>query len=283
MTEHLQIFRSYAAIILFAALIGAPLYAQADDINPQIANCEEMQDDATRTQMLFCNAHVGCNMILKLQGTCAKAKGFLSSLKASMYGRNKITNNDVFEANMPALTQNDELISRVSAVQKIVRDSMDGPSYGKLTRKNSKGQDQYYEGELKDGHKHGIGVYITSDGYMGRGQMKNGGVEGKAQTVSPDGTIMVGYFVGSGPLGNIAFQDSKGAAFSGNYLGDDKWSGVMEVTGRNGDRQKRLYNTEGKLVASGPVAKAGQVAITPSLPEPSALDDPKVAGGSFKP
>ena len=45
-------------------VLGAPVYAQ---MNPELANCEEVQDEATLTQMEFCSAHVGCNMVLKLQ------------------------------------------------------------------------------------------------------------------------------------------------------------------------------------------------------------------------
>ena len=278
MIEHLQTFRSYAAIILFTALIGVPFYAQADDVNPQIANCEEMQDAATLAQMKNCSAHVGCNMILKLQNTCAKAKGFLDRLMESLSGRNEITNNDVFEANMPMLTQSDALISKVSAVRKIVRDSMNDPSWGKGTWKKFGGMDEYYEGGLKDGKYHGAGVSIRVNGAMTRGQMNNGNIEGQAHAVSIRDTMYVGNFY-SMPRGNIVLQHEDGEVYTGVKI-NNGWSGVVEVTARNGDHYNSLYSTEGQFIARGPVAKAGQIAEMPSLPEPSALDDPKVAGGN---
>lgn len=273
MPNHLQVFRSYAAIILFVALIGVPLYAQADDINPQIANCEEVQDEATLTQMEFCSAHVGCNMVLKLQKACAKVKGFLGRLKASLSGRKEITNNDVFEANSPALSPSEALKSNVLVVQKIIRDA-DAETKREKLRYKKDGWEGYYEGGVKDGYKHGVGVYITSKGHMGRGQMKNGNIEGKGQAITPEGLVFAGDYVHSEPLGNLAFQDAKGTVFAGTYLGKDKdkWYGEMEVTTREGYRQKRLYSIEGKELAHGPVAEPGKVAIAPALPEPTATE-----------
>lgn len=271
MIHYLQAFRSYVAIILFAALVGAPTNAQADDINPQIANCEEMQDADTLTQMRNCSTHVGCNMILKLQNTCAKAKGFLDRLKASLSGRTDVTNNDVFEANMPTLTQSDALIRQVSAVRKIVHDSMNDPSWGKLTINLSNGSVNYYEGGLKDGSFHGVGVVINSGGIMGRGPRLKNRLFGLNQVVTTR-AIIAGNYVDSEPQGNIAYQNQNGTVFAGVYLGGDKWSGVVEVTKRNGDHYKKLNSAEGEYIADGPVAKAGQVAEAPSLPEPSATE-----------
>ena len=263
------------AVICVAAVQGGASHAQ---VNPEIANCEEVKDESTLTQMELCGAHIGCGMVLKLQKVCAKAKGFLDRLKGALSGRDKVTNNDVFDAGAPELAPVESLQNQVSAARRAVREAASDPNHGSFSRKNSdKTSDTYYEGGLKDGNMHGAGVYINSAGGMGRGQMNAGQLQGHVQAVTRNGTIYAGEYANSSPAGQMAYQDQFGTVMAGTLRSDYKWSGVVEVTRRGGAHQKQLYDGEGKVVASGPFAGPGQTAEAPVLPQPSSAE--RVARG----
>lgn len=258
-----------AAAIGLAVLVSTNAHGQ---VNPEIANCEEVRDEATQTQIGFCGAHIGCAMVLKLQQACTKAKGFLDKLKSALSGRDKITNDDVYEAHTPDLTPSETLTRHVSTARAAVRDAAGGPNQGSFSRKNvDRTADTYYEGGLKDGNMHGAGVYITSTGSMGRGQMDAGRLQGKAQVVNSSRAVFAGDFINSAPEGDVAIQLPSGDVFAGTRR-DSKWSGVVDLTRRSGDHQKQLFDGAGKLLAAGPFAKAGQVAEIPAAPRASSAD-----------
>ena len=87
--------------VVAVGVIGYPAYAQ---LSPEIANCAELRDSVILRQIEACTAHSGCNLAIKWQKDCKKAIGFLSKLKSTLAGRARITNNDVFEAVPPVLT-----------------------------------------------------------------------------------------------------------------------------------------------------------------------------------
>lgn len=70
--------RIVATCILLSWFTAAPVLAQ---VNPEIANCEEVKDEATQTQIDFCTAHAGCKLVMGIQNTCAKVKTFIERLR----------------------------------------------------------------------------------------------------------------------------------------------------------------------------------------------------------
>lgn len=261
MMHHLRTVQSHT--IRFTAVLGMLSALGCASINQKIAHCEALKDDTTRVQMNSCSAHTGCNMVLNLQTDCTKTKSFLSRLKESMAGRSTITNNDVFEANTPTLTSSEALRSKVTTVQNMLRDealTINGTSGHKA------GKGYYEDGPM-------VRVLIVENGLMLRGRNEINKINGQAQMVTASGYIIAGDFVENKPLGHIALQYTDGTVYTGDYLGDDKWAGIIDVTEPNGDHFKRLHDREGNKLAVGPVAKAGQIATIPSAsvtPEPAA-------------
>ena len=174
------LFKMAAVICIATGAFGVPAHAQ---VSPELANCEELRDSAASTQMASCNAHIGCNMVLKLKKTCANANGFLGKLKAMLADRREITNNDVFEANAPELMPVSVLRTEVAEVQRIVRNASKDPANGKRELTPASGNRIYYEGGLVNGNRHGVGVSIISNGGMDRGQFENGGLNGQGQFI----------------------------------------------------------------------------------------------------
>ena len=266
MIHYFREIRFHAVTIIIVTLIGVisvPTFAQAA---LESANCDGLLDKANQTQRDNCSNHPGCSMVLKLQKDCATMNGFLGRLRGGLSGRSEIKNNDVFEANTPVLTPNEALKTKLLAVQKIVLDYSKEIDQGKFTRKTAAGEEMYYEGGIKGGAMHGAGVNIGPNAFMYRGQVYNGHFEGFAQVITPDGSLFVGDFVGSRPQGNVVFQSSAGTILAG-YQNAKKWSGVMELTLRNGNHVKELYSSAGEKLAIGAWAKAGQTAEAPAAPD----------------
>lgn len=217
MTHYFWKQRTYVGIIMFATMLGAlgnPVYAQ---VNPEIANCEEVKDEATLAQMEACSAHLGCNMVLKIHKACAKAKNFLNKLKTALSGKKEISNEDLFEAGLPELTTSQAMGSKIVAVKRALQESRAGQASEVKIWKNSSGEiTHYYEGGVKNNEMDGAGVLIAVQGMRVHGQMKNGRIEGQALVVTRDGAVFVGDYVNNLPNGNVAFQGQNGAVLVGN-------------------------------------------------------------------
>jgi hypothetical protein len=111
---------------------------------------------------------------------------------------------------------------------------------------------------------------VNENGLMLRGQINNGNYQGLAQSITTEDGLFVGDFVGSHPQGNIVYQTSDGKVLAG-YKNGKSWSGVMELTLRNGNHVKALYSPEGERLAIGSTwANAGQIAEAPSAPDQAA-------------
>lgn len=292
-------------LVLLGGAWVVPGHAQ---LNAQLAACDGLNDVASLALAKSCAAHIGCNIALKLKNDCSSAIAFLNKLRSTLSGNRGITNNDVFEANMPVLTADERLNRHIAAVQSVVRGAPYDPSSGALDTKAQSGSRFYYEGGIDNRHMHGVGVYIVDSGGMGRGQMVNGRVEGLAHLVASDGTFFVGTFLDGKLHGGGAFQSSDGVVFAGEFR-NGKPFGLIDSTQRNGLTNKIRFDAEGKILAQGPYARPGEFAqlpktdsplgnaaegnsSTPGSPDyqpprrtaPSAnQDDPKALGGSYRP
>lgn len=273
------LFKMTAVICMATGAFGVPVHAQ---VNPELANCEELRDSAASAQIASCNAHIGCNMVLKLQKTCANANGFLVKLKAMLAGRREITNNDVFDANSPVLMPIPALKSQVAAIQKIARNAAGDPAKGKREIESVTTQQFYYEGELRDGKRHGVGITVYSDGSMDRGQYEAGFLGGQGQSIGTRGIYAGNHRRGGHRFGFGGLQAPDGVVGIGMYGDADigfmvasTQVGVWDFTKPSGNAYKVLYGPDGKELARGPEAPPGQIAQEP--------DHPKVVGGSYRP
>lgn len=113
-------------------LVCLPVTVSAE-VNPEIANCEEIKDEATQTQADFCSAHVGCKLVMGIHKTCAKVKTFLDRLKEkvgegtqTLFGRRKeVDAVQVFEAYRETELADPRLAS--------YRDKASSPQWSNLT------------------------------------------------------------------------------------------------------------------------------------------------------
>ena len=79
----MRALRLFCMVSLMAICVSGVMPASAQP-NPEIANCEEIKDEATQTQKSFCEAHVGCRLVFGIQKGCTEAKGFLTRLQNVM-------------------------------------------------------------------------------------------------------------------------------------------------------------------------------------------------------
>lgn len=187
--------------------ISASVHAQ---VNPELANCEELKDEATVLQADICAGHVGCKFVLGLQKGCAKAKKFLSNLGeimardraeekalaketenpiSSFFGGLKsalgikptINPNQIYEANMSdrakAVEANDpNWKMRIASI----RENVAKANNQTLRGKTSDSDEWVYVGDTKDGLATGWGVTFSSSGAT-RGYHVRGKPSGTAE------------------------------------------------------------------------------------------------------
>ena len=101
------------SLVVIAAVAPSQAFGQTQS---EFANCEEVKDADAAFQAQLCSAHAGCNLVLKVQRTCTRAKQFLTRLKNSigegtkgLFGfRKEVTPDAIFEASYDRT----ELLSR---------------------------------------------------------------------------------------------------------------------------------------------------------------------------
>ncbi len=221
----------FGALVLMFGVTVAP-YSLANEISPQIANCEELKEVDIQAQIDLCTAHAGCNLILESKKSCAAAKTFLDKLKAAVgagtktffsYSK-KVTSNHVFEA---SLSDAAKAVEQLPAVRQILegtwwnasketRDQMIGKygvhALGLLARVDAAGKtvlELSYGSSGKavwvgDTHgtfltyndkdyRHGYGVLFFDDGEIHRGKSFDSKISGEADFLRPNGLRRVGY------------------------------------------------------------------------------------------
>lgn len=236
MTHHLQILQRHIVAIIFIALIGAPMYALGDDINPQIANCQEITDPDTQTQVDLCTAHVGCKLVMGLQKACTKVKTFLTSLKNLSFGKNKIDSNDVFDAAAPS-AEGDVSFNTISNSIKSNYDKQ--PKKQVVSGEFENGSKWVYEGPMTKGVRNGTGVLITDSGTVFRGDFVEGRQAGMGELFN-DKTRKAGVMVGAKMDGFGIERDADGVRYEGEHKAD-KYNGNGVMTWPSGNRHEGTY------------------------------------------
>lgn len=182
----MSVLLSGAVAIALSAALAAPVRA-ADDTNPEIANCEELKDEATVEQANTCKLHVFCGMVFRIQKACTKAKAFLGKLKNLSLRKERLDGSDVFDAAAPS-TDGDTSFNRISAA---IKSKYDGqPKKEILTgqdRAGGKDVKWVYEGPVKDGKREGTGVLVNERGEVFRGDFTQGRQSGAGDQFFEDG------------------------------------------------------------------------------------------------
>lgn len=221
------------ALLLAALALAAPLPGAAQ-VNPEIASCGELKDEATVTQADLCAAHIGCRFVLNIQKTCARAKGYLERLRAAMAppeapadgpppqsplerlksalveGRNTlfgspkgVTPDAVFAATLGDESRGEAVRSlggdaaaqrQAQDIGKQVREAW---NTSELTGKSPSGKDWVYYGQARDGQFQGLGTVIYSDGEVQRGEFKDSQRQGQVDILLASGSRRVGKEDGS--------------------------------------------------------------------------------------
>ena len=207
-----------------------PLYAQTSDINPEIANCEEIRDPATQTQVEFCSAHVGCKFVLGIQKVCTKVKTFLNNLKNLSFGKKNLDSGDVFDAAAPS-TGSD---ANFNTISQSIKSNYDKQKKELVSGKFESGVKWVYEGGMKDGARDGTGVLVTENGTLFRGDFVEGRQAGLGEMVN-DKSHKAGVMAGAKMDGFGVERYASGMRYEGEYKAD-KWDGKAIVTWQDGTR-----------------------------------------------
>lgn len=225
---------------LFA--IAAPTAAHSQ-VNPEIANCSELKDEATITQADLCSAHIGCRFVLGVQKTCARAKSYLERLRTAigegtptLFGllgnRKEVTPDAVFTAALGAdnmeqqrkLGGNAKFQQQAQDVSARVREVGNGST---LTGRSPSGTDWIYYGQTSGGKANGTGSFIYSSGEIQRGQFKNDDLDGPGDVLFASGTRFVGTINEDSGRREGLQVDEAGFQRDGVRYSDGKFIGVM--------------------------------------------------------
>ena len=129
-------------------------------------------------------------------------------------------------------------------------DSMDGRSM--LIFKNG----DFYEGDLDDGKKNGMGIFKNEKGDEFKGEFKWDKKEGKGEVKFKDGERYVGMFEGDEYCGNGEYYFGGGEVYKGIFV-NGLPSGEGELLLKNGESFKGTF-IDGKLNGKGIHSKKGE-------------------------
>lgn len=274
MTKGITARNLLSAMALSVCVLALPSVALAQ-VNPEIANCSELKDEATITQADLCAAHVGCRFVLNVQKTCARAKGYLERLQAAigegtrtlLFGyRKEITPDAVFTATLEGEDrENERKLGGLEAPQRLskeigarVRDVGTGDT---LSGKGTSNTTWVYYGQTKDGQLDGNGTRIFSDGEIQRGRFSGGRMNGPGDILyAPNGSRYVGELAEGKRDGQGLYTFSNGATQSGTWGKDRSFQGTyiradgVRFEGLRLDSkhaQGREYRADGTLAEEG--------------------------------
>ena len=209
------------SFVVIAAVVPTQAFSQTPS---EFANCEEVKDPDSVFQAQLCSAHVGCNMVLKVQKTCTRAKQFLTRLKDSIgegtkgfFGyRKEVTPETIFEASLNDKTETLSKGAETKALAETIRSGVQKAPSDAHPFKDQLGRGAVYYGEMKSGMFDGYGTTVNSDGVVIRGFFATGNLSGARDSVSPNAGRFLGEFENNMPSrGALAATD--GRVFSGKF------------------------------------------------------------------
>ena len=265
MTElirHTMVRCALIAGLAVSTVTPAIVHAQ---INPEIANCEELKDEATLTQVNACVGHPGCALVIAIHKTCVRAKRFLNNLREAIgegtrgfFGpRREITPDAIFEASLTDRTRALNTLPETQDMAASIRSSVREVRNETISVPLTDGRAAVYYGEVKDGKGEGFGTYIAPSGYMQRGKFIGNRLNGVGEEVFPDGSRAVGNFVNDRLSGQGAYAGENGSLNVGRYedgllaegrarrADGSRMEGRFEP-GKNASGQRTNFIAEGK-------------------------------------
>lgn len=257
-TVHQYIVRTTLRLALasvIACISVVPAVVQAE-VNPEIANCEELKDPDTLTQAELCSAHLGCRLVFAIHKTCTKAKRFITNLKDAigegtkglLGTRKEITPDAIFEASLTEKTRVLDTLPESRDMAAAIREKLRGKSGETLTGTSSDGSNWVYYGEVQDGSAQGVGTRIFSSGAIARGNFKNE-LHGQGESVVVGrGRHVAEHFYGNRD-GEGAWAGESGARFVGKFENSNMKDGkLLDYDGtRTEGRFKENKLVEGKI------------------------------------
>ena len=256
------------ALIIAIALVGfSPAVATAQ-INPEIANCSEMKDDATQTQAEICSAHPGCKLVFAIHKTCVKAKQFINNLRTAIgdgvqgfFGRNKdITPDAIFEASLPTKTRALSTVPEVKDMAAGIRNEVRNVR-GEVLKGTGEGNvDWVYYGQVKDGKAEGTGTRMYSDGSLARGSFNDNELHGNGETILKGESRYISEFDKRLRTGKGAFANESGTSFVGTFEKNNMKEGTF-ITAAGFRFEGTFQNnniSQGRLLVDGKIREEGQ-------------------------
>ena len=262
-------------IVLFAAM---PISSPAQ-VNPQIANCEEIKDEDSKFQADLCSAHLGCKLVFGIQKTCAKAKQFLGNLKAAIgegvqgfFGKKKeVTPDAVFQATLNDKTRAAQDMPEVDRVTKLLTDGVKVAPSNVLSGKGTNDSTWVYYGDAREGRANGFGTRIFSSGQVERGNYSDDNLNGLTDRVFANGTREIGV-TSEGKLQGVGVKASTDGDLSvgvfsyGNLQNGRKelWDG-RAWEGKFSDDgvllEGKIYRRPGELLEEGKFDRFGALSV----------------------
>lgn len=237
-------------VVITGGLLPMPVLAQ---VNPEIANCEELKDEATITQAEICSAHLGCRLVFGIQKVCAKAKQFLTRLKDAIgdgvpgfFGRNKeVTPDAVFEASLSTQTRALSSVPEVKSMAEDIRNRVRNVRAEELRGTATQNGDWVHYGETKDGKAEGDGTRMFSDGSIARGRFKDNQLNGPGDVVLRGESRAIAEYENNQRSGVGAVVAENGASFVGIYQRSVPKKGTLKTS--LGTRFEGTFDGDGRF------------------------------------
>jgi len=202
-------------IALFCIVVGVAGGPARAQVNPELANCEELRDETTRTQVNFCTAHVGCALVMRIHKVCASVKTFLNRLNDLSFAKLEPDMNDVFDAVAPPVDNDPAYTSASQALRSAYERQ---PARELRSGTTQKGTSWVYQGPIVEGKFNGTGVFVNSNGIIARAEYVDGNQSGKGEFTGETGRG-VGDMQSYQLKGNAIRRYANGVRYEGQYHG----------------------------------------------------------------
>lgn len=211
------------------------------------SDCDTWSDEATRGIVQQCVRSAFCSRVMFTQETCPELQAFIGNLSRLAAGKKGIDGSDVFDALAPEIKADDT--DAYNAAQAI------RARFGKQSRMkviqeyDFDGRTWVYEGGDIKGKRHGVGVMLSDDGVMFRGEFVKGKQSGQGDRFDGSGTRSIGNMHNLKMSGRGSTRYADGKRYDGSF-DNDKRSGKGLLVQPDGYRYEGDWD-EGKITGMG--------------------------------
>ena len=252
---------------------GAAAWAQ---VPAGLSACTELNAPPLAQARAVCTEHPGCALLLSAQQKCPVAVQLLERLARRPVAA-PLTMEEILDAYLPALNNEERLLSAIRAAKAAARGAATAPGLHKSAFLSG-GRTFYFEGG-RDGTKwSGPGFMVYPSGLLVLGNYGNGALEGAGMSVGRFGDVLAGQWSAGRPAGHMVVQTSRGEMIvSDNVWLREKvgalerlaekngWSHLEEVAGENQYLVRSKSDAPGlPLRAAPPLAPADALTVLAS-------------------